>query len=72
MNADIAWAVGVGFGTWYDGTLLNGGLELSWRPSAHARMALEYLESQASLAAGDFASRVFAADLDWFFSNCNF
>lgn len=68
MNEDFAWEVGGGFGTWYDGTLAKAGLELSWRPSAHSRMALDYSESQAFLAAGDFSSRVVSADVDWFFS----
>jgi hypothetical protein len=46
-------------GSWYDGDRTRYDMDLNWRPNPTVAMDLSYQENQASLANGDFATRVF-------------
>ncbi|MCH2101358.1 MAG: carbohydrate binding family 9 domain-containing protein [Planctomycetes bacterium] len=54
----LALTVDVRSGQWYDGDRTRYDLGLNWRPSPTLSLDLEYEETAASLASGDFATRV--------------
>lgn len=54
----LAFTVDVRNGQWYDGDRIRYDFGVNWRPSPTVSLDLEYEETQADLANGDFATRV--------------
>lgn len=54
----MSFTVDVRAGNWYDGDRARYDLGLVWRPNPTLALDLEYEETQANLANGDFATRV--------------
>jgi hypothetical protein len=56
-------------GDFYDGTIVNPGIDLVWRPSRHFAMALGYHVSDVELPQGEFTTRLSSLRADVAFTN---